>query len=119
MMKINNRGQALVEFVIIIPIFLLILLTVVDFGNIIHQKYILENDIDTITEMYMSNNKDDIDKYLNKIDATISYDYDQDYIVINLEKDVDVGTGILKGILGENYKIKTSKTIPSGDDSEG
>lgn len=117
-MKVNNKGQALVEFVIVMPIFIIILLVVVDFGNIIHQKYVLENDIDTISEMYQSDKREDIDTYLDKIDATVNYDYDQDYVTIVLEKNVDIGTGFLGGILGKNYKITASKTILSGDDSE-
>ena len=41
-------GQALVEFIIIVPILLLILMGIVDFGNIIYQKYRLEGSLDTL-----------------------------------------------------------------------
>ena len=37
----NNKGQALVEFIIILPIFLLLIISVIDFGNIISKKYFL------------------------------------------------------------------------------
>ena len=36
----NNRGQTLVEFVLILPVFLLILFYVIDFGRIIYSKNI-------------------------------------------------------------------------------
>ena len=39
----NRRGQALVEFVLILPVFLLILFTIVDFGNLLYTKNMLEN----------------------------------------------------------------------------
>jgi len=39
----NNKGQALVEFIIILPIFLLLIISIIDFGNIISKKYSLEN----------------------------------------------------------------------------
>ena len=35
----KNKGQALVEFIIIIPVLLLLLMGMIDFGNIIHKKY--------------------------------------------------------------------------------
>ena len=44
MKNINNKGQALVEFVLILPVLLLILLVVVDFGNLLYSKNKLEND---------------------------------------------------------------------------
>ena len=61
MLKINNKGQSLVMFVLIIPIFLLILTLVYDVGNAIYEKDILSNtnyltieyglnNIDTVTE---------------------------------------------------------------------
>ena len=39
----NRRGQALVEFVLILPIFLLILFTIVDFGNLLAKKKSIRN----------------------------------------------------------------------------
>ena len=43
MLKINNKGQSLVMFVLIIPIFLLILTLVYDVGNAIYEKDRLSN----------------------------------------------------------------------------
>ena len=51
----KNRGQALVEFIIIVPILLLILLGIVDFGNIIYRKLALESTLDTVVDLYESN----------------------------------------------------------------
>ena len=39
----NRKGQALVEFVLILPIFIMILFVVVDFGMILNKKNELEN----------------------------------------------------------------------------
>lgn len=39
----NRKGQALVEFVLILPIFIMILFLVVDFGTIYSRKASLEN----------------------------------------------------------------------------
>ena len=39
----NRKGQALIEFVLILPIFILILFATVDFGLILSKKNELEN----------------------------------------------------------------------------
>ena len=39
----NRKGQALVEFVLILPIFIMILFSIVDFGMIFNKKNELEN----------------------------------------------------------------------------
>ena len=43
MILMNKKGQALVEFVLILPVFLMILFAVVDFGNLLYRKNQLEN----------------------------------------------------------------------------
>ena len=72
----KNRGQALVEFVLIIPIFLMILLAIIDFGNIFHTKYTLQNDLDLITNLYKEKKEDDYLNYAsnNKIGLNIKND---------------------------------------------
>ena len=110
-MKIGNKGQALVEFIIIVPVLLLVLLALVDFGSIIHQRYVLENDIDIVSDMYEDNKMDDINSYINKIDASISYENDNKYVTIKLEKKANYITGIISNIMGNDYKITASKTI--------
>lgn len=39
----NKKGQALIEFVLILPIFLMILFVIVDFGNLLYSKNKLQN----------------------------------------------------------------------------
>ena len=58
----KNRGQALVEFILIVPIFLLILLAIIDFGNIFKTKYDLQNDLDLIAELYKDEKIDDYEE---------------------------------------------------------
>ena len=112
----SNKGQALVEFIIVIPIFILILSAIIDFGNIVYQKYKLENDIDTISEMYEANNQTEISNYINDIGATIHYEKNNKYITIKLEKEVNINTIILNNIIGKKFKISTKKVI--GDINE-
>lgn len=106
----NNKGQALVEFIIILPVFLLIVLAVIDFGNIISKKYSLENSLDTVTDMYLSNGNN-IDSYLNDIDATMSVKEDDEFIKITLNKNVKISSPLVNVIIGKNYNIEVSKSV--------
>ena len=45
MFRLNNRGQSLVMFVVIIPIFLLIITLIYDVGNAIYEKNSLSNTV--------------------------------------------------------------------------
>ena len=57
----NRKGQALVEFVLILPIFLLILFAVVDFGMILSNKNELENiSVDVVSMIKNNDNLDNI-----------------------------------------------------------
>ena len=48
----NNKGQALVEFVLILPVFLFLLLSIYDFGMMFNFKNELENDSSDIITLY-------------------------------------------------------------------
>ena len=106
MMK-DSKGQALVEFIIIIPIFILILFVLK-----------LEDSIDIISEMYASNHNDDINNYVNTNNISITISKDNDFTTITVEKEVDVNTIILNDIIGHKYKISADKIIYSGDNHE-
>lgn len=111
----NNKGQALVEFIIIIPVLIFILFALIDFGNIILQKYKLEDSIDVISELYLSNDTNSINSYLTDTGITLSYEKQDKYTTIKLEKEVTINTIILNNILGNKYKISTDKIVFNGD----
>ena len=50
--NMNNKGQALIEFVLILPIFIFILFAVIDFGRIFSIKNSLENNSTDIVDLY-------------------------------------------------------------------
>lgn len=107
----DNKGQALVEFVIILPILLLILLSIMDFGNILYKKYAFENDLDVIVDMYNSDAYDDINDYVNDNNIEINYSDKDNLLVINIKKDINVFSPIIRAILGKNYQINVSRSI--------
>ena len=107
----DNKGQALVEFIIVLPILLLIIMAMIDFGNIFIKKYSLENDLDIVYNMYREERYNDINKYVKNKKIVINYKTDNEYITINLSKIVKINTPILNNIIGKNYKITTSRTL--------
>lgn len=107
----NNKGQALIEFVLVLPVLLLILISVVDFGNIIMKKYSLENEIDTVSEMYKSGNTGYIYTYLNNKNITINYKIEEKFTTIKLSRDVKINSPAIVLIFGKNYEITTEKSI--------
>ena len=55
---LNNRGQSLVLFVILMPIFLGIMVLVIDMGNVINYK----QDMDNISKLVIDYGLDNMDK---------------------------------------------------------
>ena len=107
----NSKGQALVEFIIVLPVLLLIIMAIIDFGNIFTKKYSLENDLDIVSNMYKEEKYTSINNYIKEKNISIEYVKDDEFITINLSRTIKVNTPILNNILGKNYRIKTSKTI--------
>ena len=107
----NRKGQALVEFVLILPIFVLILLAIVDFGNILVTKNKLENDASDIVRIIRNN--DDIvnleEEYPNINIEVI--DYKDKYKKITLTSEVKINTFFLDKILGDPFVVNTEGVI--------
>ncbi len=111
MLKINNKGQSLVMFILIIPIFLLILTLVYDVGNAIYEKDRLSNtnyltieyglnNIDTVTENDLKNLIEQNTSNLKYIYVTI----EENQIEIKMEKDA-------KSIIGKMFNFNLVKII--------
>ena len=107
----NNRGQALVEFVLILPVLLLLIFAFVDAGRIILCKNYLETSISDV-KILIDDNKDlsYIDSYLNQ-----NSDYKINVSIINgentkiiLETHLDLITPGMNKIFDENIKVERS-----------
>ena len=114
----NRKGQALVEFVIIMPIFIFIVLAMFDIGNIIIKKYELENNLDTIVNMYLENKNEEVEYYVKTIDSKVKYDVGTTYNVVTLSKKVKVITPIVSQALGKPYEISAKRTVMIDDKNE-
>jgi len=108
---VNNKGQALVEFVLILPIFIFLLLVIIDFGIIFNEKNNLENvSLDIINLYNNGTSLEDIKKLYLKNKIVIMDEVD--YYKINISKDINLITPGLSRIFGEPYTIDVERNIP-------
>lgn len=107
----NNKGQALVEFVVIMPIFIMLLISIIDLGNIIYKKYHLENDLDYIVDLYRLNKISEINTYSNNKGFNTRFTNDNDTVTIILEKNIEIQTPGLNLVLSNPYKITVDRVI--------
>ena len=107
----NNTGQALIEFVLILPVFLLILFAIIDFGLIFSSKSNLESDSADIIELFK--NGTSIDK-IQEIysDNSINISNDGEYYIFTISSSVDLITPGLNRILGDPYIINVERVVP-------
>ena len=98
----NNKGQALVEFIIILPIFILIMLVVFDYARIMQTKIELE----TVMEDITTNANYKLDKSIH-----LTTKKEDEYTSYTLSKDISLSSPILVVVLDKNYKVETKRSI--------
>ncbi len=107
----NRKGQALVEFVLILPIFIMILFVIYDFGNIFSNKNNLERISADVVELYKNNSsKAEIMAIYSDLDIDFS-DYNSKYTKIIIKKRIKVITPGLDRILGKNYSVEVERVV--------
>ena len=91
MRLLNKKGQALVEFIIILPIFIMMLLCIVDIGKIIFFQNRLEGKMEDVITLYKNENTyDTILKELQKDDKDLKLEIANDnneYIEFKIQKE--------------------------------
>ncbi len=107
----NNKGQALIEFIIILPIFLLLIMSIIDFGNIITKKYSLENDIDAISDLYKNSKYQEINEYVAEKNIEINYKNKDEFVEISLNKEINITSPLLNLVIGRKYNVNVEKSI--------
>lgn len=107
----NNKGQALVEFIIILPVLMLIVLGMVDFGNIIYKKYSLEEDLDVLVSLYQDDKTDEMNDYALKNNLGLNFLYEDGNTTIVVSEKFKINTPLLNKVLNSPYKIETKRVI--------
>ncbi|MDD5865820.1 MAG: TadE/TadG family type IV pilus assembly protein [bacterium] len=97
----NKKGQALIEFIIILPIFIMIMLAVFDYVRIYSEKSNLES---VMEDVVLSNElKDD--------NITLLKELDDEKTKYTLNKSIDIYSPVISVILGNKYVVSVSRTI--------
>ena len=110
----NKKGQALVEFVIVLPIMIFILLAAIDVGKIFYFSNKLENKINDVIEMYENNESESKIKKIidNDIkDVKLVKTDSEKYTTVELTKKVSRITPGLNLILKNPYELKAKRMI--------
>lgn len=105
----KNSGQALIEFVIILPIILVILLYIIEFGRITLKKYELESNMELITELYKDNKQEEMNDYINTNNIKVEITKNNELTTIIIRKNIKTNMPLINRILGNN--IETKRTI--------
>lgn len=107
----NRKGQALVEFVLILPVFILILFTVVDFGNILYSKISMENDSTDIVMMLKNGNDiSDIKTSYDDLDIVVS-NYKDNYLKVDIRKKIRLFNPLLHKVLGNPCVVDVERIV--------
>lgn len=115
MKKKNQAGQALVEFVIILPIFIFMILAVIDIGKILYYQNNLESKMDEVITTYEKNkNYDETVKKLEMEDDELELEVnnkDNKYVEFNLKKELDIVTPGLNLVFKNPYSVTVKRVI--------
>ena len=110
--NMNNKGQALIEFVLILPVFVFILFAVIDFGRIFNEKSNLESDSSDIINLYkngISLSEIEVMYTDNKIEILD----DGEYYKFNISTSINLITPGFNRIFGDPYLIKVERVVPN------
>ena len=111
---INKRGQALVEFVIILPVMILLIFGGVDFGRIVIRKNEIESLASDVVSMYKDGvSSEEITNFIkeNNSKNSISITSSDKYTTIVINSSVEIVTPGLNNILGKKYEVNTKRVI--------
>ena len=111
----NNKGQALVEFVLVLPVILMLIFCLIDFGRVILSKNGLENTVsDTLLFYENGKTKDEIESMINeseKNEIKVKIENKDGYITISVSKTIKPITPGLIHISEEVFDISASRVI--------
>lgn len=109
-----KRGQALVEFVIILPIFIFLLLAIIDIGKMISIKNQLESTMSSVIEEYESQNSiQEIEQKLKKEHTKILLETNEDngFMTIYLKEEISILTPGLNLLFPSPYQVTVERSI--------
>ncbi len=110
-MKENEKGQALIEFILILPILILLILGMIDIGTIFIKKIELEDQVTDIIAVWEKEpySIKTLEEYFEKENLTtnILENTTTSFLTIEVKNTISLTTPIKK-----NYEIKIKRVIP-------
>lgn len=110
----NKKGQALVEFIIVLPVIIYILMVFTDFIIIFNHKNTLEHTISEVVEMYKSKKTiTEINSLVKKSLPNAYYEgkTDETYSYLKITDNYKFITPGLSEMLGNPYKLSTERVL--------
>lgn len=115
MMRKNQKGQALIEFVLVLPVLILLVFGFIDLGRIILENNRLENVTTLAISKYKENYKyDEALTYVKTMgydDIELSFTREDNLLKVNVNKNIDLITPGLDKILGDSYDVKVERVV--------
>ena len=111
----NKKGQALVEFVIILNIFVFMLLAIIDIGKIIFMRNELEQQLSEVIDLYRNDSSyneivDELRLEEDQVSLEIKNE-DNEQVTFYLKKEVEIITPGLNLILDNPYSLEVQRVI--------
>ncbi len=110
----NKKGQALVEFVIILPVMLILVFALIDFGRVINLNSELDNKISDVVMLYQGGKTtDEIKKIITDSDDEIEFDFKvkEDYVTLTISKSIKPITPGFNYIPKKVFDVSASRVI--------
>lgn len=108
-MILDKKGQALIEFIMILPILIFSLLIVFDIGNFLYNKNKMQSQLNDIIDVYKKDsNITKLEEYVFSLDNNYNLDLDRkdNYLEFKLQKKPQFFTPGLKLVLNKDIEVK-------------
>lgn len=111
--KSKEKGQALIEFVLLLPIIIFLILAVIDIGRILYTKTWLESKMNDVVFLVNKENQDanELDTLLENEQIVVKLKTNNDKTEITLLKEISFLTPGFNLILDNPYDIKIKRIV--------
>ena len=111
----RKKGQALVEFVIILPIFIFMLLTIIDIGKIIYYQNRLESELSDVVDLYQdqkSYEENEQNLALKESDLQLEIkNENNETVTFSLTKEITIVTPGLSLLFQNPYPLVVQRSV--------
>lgn len=111
----NQKGQALIEFIIILPVIIFLIFSFIDLGRIILENNRLESLTTTVVNKYKETNSySDVLSYIRGLgydDVNLSLKIENNMLIVKMDRGIDIITPGLSNVIGDSYTIEVERVV--------